>query len=405
MTIPSHFGVRLMARIKSAENAKDPATGRPLPDGVSCRGPRQYRARKLVNGQRIIRTFDTARLARAWLEETSVKVREGRHIDVRALDGLMLRALIERYRDECMAHRDADRTGHIPALLRDTIADLKLSRLTVPAVRGFRDRQGKDLAAATVVKRLNLLASILNHAMSEWDVPLSLNPASGRMIKRPTGADRKRNRRLQEDAPEGPTPPTAPNTTESSEYDRLLAAVTSESHPDDVWFVRWAIEQATRLGEAASLRWRDVNLMARTISLRHTKTLHLAEEKGPELRPLMPGARALLYDKLNTLSASPDPDDLIFQIGDERAFSVRYGRRVKKAGLDDLTFHDLRHEATSRLARFFPNPLDLCRVTGHRDLKSLDRYYQPVLTTLAEDAEERARLLGYIYDREESAIK
>ncbi|WP_237468744.1 hypothetical protein [Gluconobacter sphaericus] len=132
-----------MARIKSAENAKDPATGRPLPDGVSCRGPRQYRARKLVSGQRITRTFDTARLARAWLEETSVKVREGRHIDVRALDGLVLRTLIERYRDECMAHRNADRTGHIPALLSDPIADLNLSRLTVPAVRGFRDRQGK----------------------------------------------------------------------------------------------------------------------------------------------------------------------------------------------------------------------------------------------------------------------
>lgn len=108
-----------MACIKSAENAKDPATGRPLPDGVSCRGPRQYRTRKLVNGQQITRTFGTARLARAWLEETSVKVREGRHIDVRALDGLVLRTLIERYRDECMAHRDADRTGHIPALLRE----------------------------------------------------------------------------------------------------------------------------------------------------------------------------------------------------------------------------------------------------------------------------------------------
>ncbi|WP_231490176.1 hypothetical protein [Gluconobacter roseus] len=132
-----------MARIKSAENAKDPATGRPLPDGVNCRGPKQYRARKPVSGQRITRTFDTARLARAWLEETSVKVREGRHIDVRALDGLVLRTLIERYRDECMAHREADRTGHIPALLRDPIADLNLSRLTVPAVRGFRDRQGK----------------------------------------------------------------------------------------------------------------------------------------------------------------------------------------------------------------------------------------------------------------------
>lgn len=85
-----------MARIKSAENAKDPATGRPLPDDVSCRGPKQYRARKLLDGQRIIRTFDTARLARAWLEETSIKVREGRHIDLRALDGIVLQTLIEQ---------------------------------------------------------------------------------------------------------------------------------------------------------------------------------------------------------------------------------------------------------------------------------------------------------------------
>ncbi|MFB9915797.1 site-specific integrase, partial [Gluconobacter kanchanaburiensis] len=43
--------------------------------------------------------------------------------------------------------------------------------------------------------------------------------------------------------------------------------------------------------------------------------------------------------------------------------------------------------------------------TGHRDLKSLDRYYQPVLTTLAEDAEERARVLGFIYDSDESAAR
>lgn len=58
-----------MARLKSTENAKDPAAGRLLPDGVSCRGSKQYRARKIVNGQRIIRTFDTARFARAGLEE------------------------------------------------------------------------------------------------------------------------------------------------------------------------------------------------------------------------------------------------------------------------------------------------------------------------------------------------
>ena len=124
MTIPSHFGVRLMARIKSAENAKDPATGRPLLDGVGCRGLKQYRARKLVNGQRIIRTFDTARLARAWLEETLVR------------DGIVLRTLIERYRDECMVHRNHIRkpSGRRLICEADHRAGHPIRRSRVPAL-------------------------------------------------------------------------------------------------------------------------------------------------------------------------------------------------------------------------------------------------------------------------------
>jgi integrase len=56
--------------------------------------------------------------------------------------------------------------------------------------------------------------------------------------------------------------------------------------------------------------------------------------------------------------------------------------------LVDLTYHDLRHEATSRLAKVYKSKEDLKRVTGHRDLKSLDRYYQPDMTELAMIAEE-----------------
>ncbi|NHO58424.1 site-specific integrase, partial [Acetobacter lambici] len=41
------------------------------------------------------------------------------------------------------------------------------------------------------------------------------------------------------------------------------------------------------------------------------------------------------------------------------------------------------HEATSRLARYL-NPIELTRVTGHRDLKSLNRYYQPVPGDIAD---------------------
>ncbi|MFT8775501.1 MAG: tyrosine-type recombinase/integrase [Gluconacetobacter liquefaciens] len=88
-------------------------------------------------------------------------------------------------------------------------------------------------------------------------------------------------------------------------------------------------------------------------------------------------------------------------MGAEAAFSVRYGRMMKRAGLHNLTFHDLRHEATSRLARLLPNPLDLKRVTGHRDLKSLDRYYQPVPESISKQIEEAERLAGIIAAEED----
>ncbi|QEH95205.1 hypothetical protein FXF46_02165 [Gluconobacter thailandicus] len=52
MAIPSPFGVRLVARTKSTANTNDPAIGRPLPDGVSCRDAHQHGRPWPVAGQR-----------------------------------------------------------------------------------------------------------------------------------------------------------------------------------------------------------------------------------------------------------------------------------------------------------------------------------------------------------------
>lgn len=55
----------------------------------------------------------------------------------------------------------------------------------------------------------------------------------------------------------------------------------------------------------------------------------------------------------------------------------------KRAEIVGLTFHDLRHEATTRLARKL-DVLDLSRMTGHRDLKSLRMYYNPAAEEIAD---------------------
>jgi integrase len=64
----------------------------------------------------------------------------------------------------------------------------------------------------------------------------------------------------------------------------------------------------------------------------------------------------------------------------------REGREPEPGFLEDLTFHDLRHEATSRLAEKLQMH-ELMRVTGHKDTRMLARYYHP-------RAEDLARKLG-----------
>ena len=390
-----------MARTKAAENAKDPATGRPLPQGMSYRGPMQYRARRLVDGQRVTRTFETARLAREWLEDTAAKVRDGSYVDRRPLDAVTLAQLVQRYVDAEMQDGGrrrgaAEDRGHIPAILNDAVGALPLSRLTPATVRGFRDRQAAKHSAATVVKRLNLLMGILNHAIGEWDLPMAVNPASGKLVARPEGADVKRDRRLHEPRQREVQAALAQgDELPRSEEARLLDAVRKSGFADDLLVVRLAIAQAMRQGEILALKWEDIDVEARTIRVRgrhergtktaqHQKTARTKAEMGWETRPLMPEAIAILTEKLG--DRSPEPREVVFSVGGQNAFKVRIGRIIASAGLADLTFHDLRHVATSRLARHYPNPLDLMRVTGHQDVRSMNRYYQPNLTKLAEIA-------------------
>ena len=55
------------------EPAVDPATGKILPAGVQYRGECQYWARKLVNGKRVAKTFETAKNAGDWIKTVEVR--------------------------------------------------------------------------------------------------------------------------------------------------------------------------------------------------------------------------------------------------------------------------------------------------------------------------------------------
>ena len=199
------------------------------------------------------------------------------------------------------------------------------------------------------------------------------------MVKRPAGADHKRDRvflPLKADDPR-----RVDGQRVKSEEELLLAECEKSYHELLAPIVRFAILTAMRQGEIVGLKWRDINLDKGTAVVRGALG---TVTKNNEIRevPLLPAAVQLLKDLV------PEESDRVGQVFsiEQNPLKMAFRRATKKAKIDDLTFHDLRHIATSRLAKIYKNPLDLKRVTGHKDLKSLDRYYHTTAEELAAQA-------------------
>jgi integrase len=362
------------------EPAIDPATGKLLPDGVHHRGHAQYRARKLIKGVRTVKTFETASLAAKWLAAIETDVARGQYMDQTEAQRQTLGDILERYETECLGD-DSDKRGadkeknHLKMVREDEVCTVKMADLSSADLAKFRDRMKKyKYAPATIVRRLNLIQTVIEHSRREWKINLAGNPAQ--MVKRPAGADHKRDRvfvALKADDPRR-------SQGWKTEEDVLLAECEKGFHKLLSPIVKFAILTAMRQGEIVGLKWNDIDLEKSTAVVRGALG---TVTKNNEIReiPLLPATVQLLVDM------EGDHIGRVFKI-EQNPLKMAFRRVTKKAGIDDLTFHDLRHIGTSRLAKIYKNPLDLKRVTGHKDLKSLDRYYHTTAEELAARATE-----------------
>ena len=127
--------------------------------------------------------------------------------------------------------------------------------------------------------------------------------------------------------------------------------------------ITWAIETAMRRGEIAAMRWERINWQT------HVLTVPWEETKTSEARgvPLSRAALAVLESlprKVDGLVWSLRPDSI----------SQAFERVCKAAAIEGLTFHDLRHEAASRLTERGLGPLEVKAITGHKTMQMLGKY-------------------------------
>ena len=137
-----------------------------------------------------------------------------------------------------------------------------------------------------------------------------------------------------------------------------------------------AIETALRFSEIISIKRDEVFLDDDYLFVAGTEPN--AKKTAASIRsvPLTPLAKSIFKD---ALSYAWD-ETFIFNIP-HRNFHGRFRKCLNDLGIKDLHFHDCRHEATTRLARIY-SVLELAKIVGHTDIKTLLIYYQPTINEL-----------------------
>jgi integrase len=351
---------------------------------ITKRGDLQWRARIRVKGYPDqSRTFMYREDAEKWARATERELETAGFIDRREAEKTSLRAVLERYSREVTPRKRSApvEAVKIGVILKDpTLPGLKMSALTSAAVAAWRDRRLAQVGPATVIREMGILSAALNHARREWGIHVE-NPI--RYVKKPA-APRSRDRRLSADeeryllAALEPSPRRA-----TGAYDR-----GGTRNPWLSPLICLAIETAMRRGELLALQWQHVDLERRTAHLPLTKngdsrTVPLSS-RAVELLAQIPRSSSE-----RVFPTSPMAVKLGFVRAVERA-RQKYRDDCANTGtpplvgfLDDVHFHDLRHEAASRMAEKLANVLELSAVTGHRDVRMLKRYYHPRAEDLA----------------------
>ena len=312
------------------------------------RGSTVWQAQIIRRGyDRQYKTFDTKAEAEAWARQIEGEMDRGvdRAVFVSRVEAetTTLHEALDRYEREVTPGKKgrADERYKLDVWRRSALAARPLSSIQGKDLAAWRDAElERGSAPGTIRRRLALLAHVFVIARREWGLSSLTNPADNVRLP-PPGPPR--DRRLAAD-----------------ELPRLLAA--AQAYGGEIGpLITWAIETAMRRGEIAAMRWDHLDRQARVLLIPETKT------GTPRRVPLSTAA-------LGVLDALPRRlDGRVWGMRPD-SISQAFERVCKAAGVEGLTFHDLRHEATSRLFEKGLNPMQVAAITGHKTLQMLKRY-------------------------------
>ena len=312
---------------------------------IRKRGHKQWEARVRRKGVPVqCRTFDTKETAERWARQVEGEIDKGAFVDRSEGEDTTFAEALDRWMEEYL-HKLAESShqtekSRIKALKRHPLAAMALAQIRGRDVAEFiYDLEAEEYSADSIRLYLATISRVFNAARMAWDMEYLVNPVPLAKHARPKGST-GRERRLEGDEE---------------------AKVLTHAGPNFRPVFSWAVATAMRRSEIARLEWRDLNLERCTALVRRSK--------NGEIRTVPLSSAALdVLSKLQSRTGS------VFGMT-EGAITQAMIDACDRAKVDDLRFHDLRHEATSRM--FEDTDLDaveIATITGHKSMQMLKRY-------------------------------
>lgn len=286
-------------------------------------------------------TFDTKADAQRWAAGIEGDMSRDRFVDSREAQQTTLSDALKRYRREVSDLKKGARqeSVRIDRWLEHALAEKSLAAITSSDLAEYRDERIKAGASpATARLDLAIISHLYTIAAKEWRMEGLNNPCKN--LRMPKGSQ-ARDRR--------------PTTAELTK----LYTAAADIHAELPVIIELAADTAMRRSELVLLRRDQVR----------GKVAYLEDTKNGSRRavPLSSRARELL-------SSLPLRMDGRFFSLSPQTVSNYFPLACQACKIDGLTYHDLRHEATSRLFERGFQMMEVAAITGHKTLAMLKRY-------------------------------
>ncbi len=315
----------------------------------------------MIDGKRSSATRDTARECEQWAAQKLLEAKANKLAEDNGIkQHYPFKTLFYKYYEE--VGKKLRGSIYVKEQLKPfeekfgALAEMSIHDITPKHLTTWRNKRATEVGANTLLREMALYSSVFSYAVKELFL-LDVNPWTN--VKKPV-KPKARHRRIRDNEIQV--------ILESLNYSEGQIPTLPEHYV--AWAFLFALETAMRRGEILGIQMTDI----------FDRHVHLPKTKNGDSRnvPLTKKALALL-DLIDH-----DGSKLIPQ--SENAFRLMWERRKAKVGLEDIHFHDARHEAITRFVNNQKLPVEvLAKVTGHKNIKMLvNTYYNPDVNDIAD---------------------